>query len=102
MRTDLTGWVDYDRPHLPALSPDECIEWFDYRVRLVVINPLRLIVETQITADPQPSALLIFGVSLCCAIEAMGKFLVGKKSHDERFAAFIEDYMSPELRTGKV
>jgi hypothetical protein len=100
MRAGLTGWVDYDRPTLPSLSRTERIDWFEHRVRLVAINPLRLIVETQITADPTSSALLIFGVSLCCAIEAMGKFVVGNKPHDARFDAFISGYMSPVLKTG--
>lgn len=102
MLAGFTGWIDYDRKKLRAEPLETRIEWFDFRVRLVVINPLRLILETQITADPESSALLILGVSLCCAIEAMGKFVVGNKPHDERFAAFIADYMSPELRTGKM
>jgi hypothetical protein len=101
MRAGLTGWADIDREELKKLSIDEQIDWFEYRVRLVVVKPLALILDTQITADPTSSALLIFGVSLCCAIEAMGKFLRGNVRHDERFEAFISDYMSDELKTGE-
>jgi hypothetical protein len=36
----LTGWVDYDRPQLPSLNAAERIDYFEKRVRLVVINPL--------------------------------------------------------------
>jgi hypothetical protein len=75
---DLRGWLDYDRQHLPALSPDERIDYFEKRVRLVAVNPLRRILATEIIVEgEESSALLIFGVSLCCAIEAIGKFLTG-------------------------
>ncbi|MEO6029947.1 MAG: hypothetical protein ABIR79_24030 [Candidatus Binatia bacterium] len=93
--------MDYDPPTLPSLSPVERIEWLSTGFRLVVINPLRLIVETQITADPKSSGLLIFGVSLCCAIEAMGKFVVGNKPHDARFDAFSDGSCRPCSRAAQ-
>src|SRR5262249_47591635 len=89
-------WLDYERTHLPALSPTERIDYFEKRVRLVAINPLRRILNTEIiVAGEDSSALLIFGLSVCCAIEAAGKFLIGgKPGNAARFHAFVNRYMS--------
>lgn len=94
----LRGWIDYERQFLPALSRAERIEYFEKRVRLVAINPLRRILNTEIiVAGEDSSALLIFGLSLCCAIEATGKFLLGPKSGNAaRFDKFVNGYMSPD------
>jgi hypothetical protein len=104
MVTTLTGWLDYDRPHLPALAPPERVDYFEKRVRLVAINPLRRVLENEILqAGGQSSALLIFAVSICCAIEAAGFFLIARPSDNkQRFDAFLAKYMSPEFQTGKV
>jgi hypothetical protein len=88
MMASLRGWVDYDRPMLPALNPDQRIEYFEGRVRRVVINPLRRILKTEIiVAGEDSSAVLIIGVSLCCAVEATGKFLTGGKGGQDALAA---------------
>lgn len=109
MRTELTGWVDYDRKYFPAMSLDERIELFEYRVRLVVLNPLRKILATQILGDAKSSALLIAGVSLLSAIEATGKFITGVEDgagkpipNNKRFKQFVSDYMSADLNDGKM
>jgi hypothetical protein len=48
-------------------------------------------------AGEDSSALLIFGLSVCCAIEATGKFLIGgKPANAVRFHAFVNRYMSPD------
>ena len=76
----LTGWMDYDRPSLSALQPTDRIAYFEKRIRLVVVTPLRRILETEIhVTQEKSSALLIFGVALCAAIEATGQFLTGGK-----------------------
>ena len=96
---DLRGWIDYDRDKLPSLSPDERVDYFERRVRLVAINPLRRVLSTEIMPVPDSSALLVFGVSLCCAIEATGKFLTGGQGgNGQRFLAFIDRYMSPDFQ----
>jgi hypothetical protein len=99
-----TGWIDLDRPRLRNAPLPERIDWFEYRVNLVVIQPLAHILDTQITADPDSSALLIAGVSLCSAIEATGKFITGTTTpkgkpilNNLRFERFVTDYMSPDL-----
>ncbi|MEO8505377.1 MAG: hypothetical protein ABI609_15885 [Acidobacteriota bacterium] len=99
----LSGWIDYDRPHLSALSPSQRIDYFERRVRLVAINPLGRILNTEITPSPDSSALLIFGVSLCCAVEAAGKFVSGGRgANGERFLAFLHKYMAAEYQTSTV
>lgn len=103
----LEGWIDYDRPKLNALAPMEQIDYFELRVRLVVINPLQRILDTEIRPTKESSALLIFGVSICCAIEALGKFLTGATEQSgvsctKRFYAFLHKYMDSEYQTGKL
>jgi hypothetical protein len=49
--------------------------------------------------------VLIFGVSVCCAIEATGKFLTGdtgRTRNARRFHAFLRRYMASEFETHKV
>jgi hypothetical protein len=96
--TPLSGWIDIDRPSLPALTPLERIDYFEKRVRLVLIEPLRRILDTEIHVKGcTSSALLIFGVSVCCAIEASGKFIIGVKTpsgaktkNQDRFYEFLK------------
>jgi hypothetical protein len=99
-----TGWIDLDRPRLTKATLSERVDWFEYRVNLVVIRPLAHILNTQITADPDSSALLIAGVSLCSAIEATGKFITGTQTsagkpipNNARFKRFVTEYMSSDL-----
>src|SRR4051812_13576729 len=95
----LSGWLDYDRPSLHLLGPKERIDYFEKRVRLVVVNPLERILNNEVHVSPDSSALLIFGVSLCCAIEATGKFLSGGRGRNtDRFHAFLNKYMAPEYQ----
>lgn len=105
----LTGWIDYDRPHLAALTPPQRIDYFEKRTRLVAINPLRRILENEVhpkdasgTPVPNSSALLIFGVAVCCSIESLGKFVSGDTSYGNnhiRFKAFLHKYMSTDFQT---
>lgn len=95
----LTGWIDYDRPHLGLLSPEERIGYFEKRVTLVAIRPLERILATEILV-PDSSALLIYGVAICCIIEATGKFLTGAKGGNrDRFEAFLHKYMDPAYKS---
>jgi hypothetical protein len=99
----LRGWLDYDRPSLHLLAPNERIDYFEKRVRLVVVNPLDCILNNEVHVAPDSSALLIFGVSLCCAIEATGKFLNGGQGgNSDRFHAFLNRYMAPEYQSKSV
>lgn len=110
---ELTGWIDYDRPHLAALTPDERVRYFEKRTRYVALNPLCRILATEVNpkneageAIQESSALLIFGVALCCSIESLGKFLSGdikrKVLNQDRFYRFLHKYMNPEYQTLKI
>src|SRR5579871_1264282 len=98
----LSGWIDYDRPCLSALAPLDRIDYFELRIRLVLLRPLERIVNNELVGQEKSSALLIFAVSLCCAIEATGKFLTGGKkgiTRGDRFKKFIRTYMNPAFYT---
>jgi hypothetical protein len=98
---DLTGWLDYDRADLGALDSAERIEYFEKRVRLVALNPLRRIFDNELHGQPGSSALLIFAVSVCCSIEALGRFLTGGEDRDP-LNAFLARYMDREFQTRKL
>jgi hypothetical protein len=102
----LRGWLDYDRPSLNLLAPTERIDYFEKRVRMVVVTPLERVLTNEVNISPDTSAVLIFGVSLCCAIEATGKFLTGGKNEQDknqkRFFAFLNGYMSSEYQSQTV
>jgi hypothetical protein len=48
MAQQLRGWLDYDRPSLHLLSTKERIDYFEKRVRLVVVNPLDRILNNEV------------------------------------------------------
>lgn len=104
----LTGFVDYDRPHLGGLTDSEKIDYFEYRVRLVVLNPASRWLQTpEVSGIVGSSALLMIGVSLCCAVEATGKFVdgmatAGAGKNRARFFAFLSRYMSADYQTRTV
>jgi hypothetical protein len=97
----LKGWIDYDREKLSTLTPQERITYFEWRVRRVVINPLERILAREILPTAESSALLIFGVSLCCAIEATGRFLTGG-GDGTPLQAFLSRYMHASYESRKV
>jgi len=103
MVQQLRGWIDYDRRYLSPLLPTERLDYFEKRVRLVAINPLDRLLSNEIHVSPDSSALLLCGVSLCCVIEATGKFLMGGHGgNPTRFEAFLKAYMSPDYQSKKL
>jgi len=102
MIDNLTGWIDYDREKLKTISKTDKIKYFEKRVCLVIISPInRLLNETnEVVGRSDSSALLIIAVSLCCAIEATGKFLNGSiGNNQDRFKEFLKKYMSPDFQS---
>lgn len=106
----LTGWLDYDRPSLPTLGRGDRIDYFEKRTRRVALNPLRRILQSEILPKDtagnvieDSSALLIFGVAVCCSIESLGKFVNGGvgKNH-ARFEAFLHRYMDTKFQTERL
>jgi hypothetical protein len=106
----LTGWIDYDRPRLPTLGRTGRIDYFERRTRRVALNPLRRILQSEIIPKDaegkeieNSSALLIFGVGVCCSIESLGKFVNGGAlGNHGRFKAFLHKYMNPSYQTEKL
>ena len=101
---NLTGWIDDDRPYLSVLMTDEKIDYFEKRVGLVLIRPIDHLWNdtTEVLGRSDSSALLIVNVSVCCAIEACGRFLKGDNRKFKKwdyFDYFISRYMSPDFKT---
>ena len=93
----LTGWIDYDRAQLPKLTYHQKVLYFDKRLSMVLIKPL-IDVFNGISKAPKQSSLLIFATSVCCAIEALGKFKEGlSKKNNQRFKGFLS-YMNPDFK----
>lgn len=94
-----TYWTDYDAIELNDVPEQQqqqiWADWLEERVRRTVIAPLRKIKNEHIQPAGQEnsSALLIFSVSICCAIEAMGKYLAPTSRNNERFKCFVKKYM---------
>jgi hypothetical protein len=98
----LTYWLDIDQPHLPGLSLAERINYFEGRVRLVLITPLDRLIETdEFLGKEDSTALLIAGAAICHGIEAIGRFLLNGRSDPaggKCFVSFAEKYMDEDLR----
>ncbi len=99
-------WADEDRDRLRCCDHDQKINWFKERVQMVLIRPLEHIVTSDIMLGrPNSSALLIVGVAICCAIEAMGRFILNGRPDRENkdcFKAFAHKYMSPDLELKRI
>jgi hypothetical protein len=97
----LKGWVDYERPQLATLNKSQEIRYFKRRVTMTVLLPLRRMCRDDKLGWNRESPLLCFGTCICCAIEAMGKFLTGQLADGnsaKNFKAFVVDYMSQDWR----
>ncbi len=98
--TTWTYWADYDCNDLDKVSQNDrqhvWADWLEERVQRNVIKPLRKIKDEQIQPNPDDgtSALLVYSVSLFCAVEAMGKYFTGSvQGNGNRFKAFVKKYM---------
>lgn len=93
----LKGWVDYDRPFLSQLTYKQKITWFQRRLNLTLIKPLKYVYRG-VSRSSQQSALLILATTICCAIEAMGKFYSGGSGNNHaRFSKFLEGFMHSDF-----
>lgn len=100
---DWTYWTDYDSTRLGQVAEADQQEvwtrWLQERINRNVLVPLKRIKEDDIEPVGQEnySALLIYSVSICCAIEAMGKYLTGAThsppGNGDRFRKFVQEYM---------
>lgn len=106
MRVEIEGrsftlWRDYDQGKLRSLSYLGKTQWFEERLRFVLVRPLRklLVSETRRRRrSKQWSQIIIFGNALFSGIEALGSFYRGGRANQSTFAAFITAYMPKRYR----
>jgi len=93
----ITGWIDYDRNDLVKLNKLQKIQYFyDKRVKMILLNPLKLMYKEIMKENKRCSPLLCFGNCICCSIEAFGKFYTGRtqgQNSGKNFRGFIKQYM---------
>ena len=99
---NLKGWVDYDRPYIATLTYKQKVIWFRRRLNLTLIKPIRYVYRG-VSRSSQQSSLLIFATTICCAIEAMGKFYNGGSgtNHDQ-FREFLNDFMAADYMSRSI
>jgi hypothetical protein len=94
--TELTGWLDYDRPDLPFLDKRERLSYFLQRVDKVILGPLEDMLADVAEPDSPNDSLLCFATCLCCGIEALGAFWTGNYQSgnaESNFRAFVSAHM---------
>jgi hypothetical protein len=101
---DLTLFIDYDRDKLINLSYRGRVEYFELRVRKILMNPLQIMLLPEVfdKLEPQDSSSVAWLciVSLVCAgIEALGSFYAGRDGIWETFRDFLKDYMDSSYTT---
>jgi len=99
----LSLFVDYDRPRLSKLSDDGRLEYFERRFKLVVLDPLSILLDEHDNpkhgVDRAEAVLLLWGNALMCGIEALGHFLTPSTSpNSEAFLTFVNGFMDPAWR----
>ena len=98
----LTGWVDYDRHRLHKLTYIQKIWYFfSKRIPIVLTKPLDNIYRT-VLRNPKHSPILIFGTSICCAIEALGKYRTGGDKKKKENFYFFMNYLNRDYKRKKV
>ncbi len=98
----LKGWVDNERNILPHLSTKQKIQYFEKRLKRVLLLPLKDIYSDFKKEKKHSSTLLCLGTVICCAIEALGKFYTGRTARGNagrNFKAFVKEYMNSKFRT---
>jgi hypothetical protein len=96
---DYSGFIDYDRTALGTATPNTKIEWLEYRIKKVQIDPLDHIFPPTApghqAANPPEATFNLCGVTLiACAIEGLGHFMTGQVDQNgDSFKAWILQYM---------
>ncbi len=96
--TQFQGFIDYDRSLLRAASDDVWIAWLEYRVYLVLIDPLDEVFPHNAphhgVVNAGDKTFFLAGVTLiCCAIEGLGHFKTGNSKEGLSFLAWLQHYM---------
>lgn len=92
---EFTLFKEKDKDKLPRLSFKGRVEWFEKRVELVLINPLKELADNSFRNSLKKkdgNILLCFGTLICCGIESLGGFMAGRASF-KGFKSFVKKYM---------
>ena len=94
---EFTLFADRDRTKLARLSFNGRIEWFDHRLRKMLVEPLERLRPTNRGASWDDLwSVLMFGTVLFNGVETLGSFCVELKSGNrKRFDAFVTRFMDP-------
>jgi len=100
---NLTGWIDYDRDHLPTLTDKQKVAYFTKRLNMTLVKPLRHLYQG-ISKGDKESAILLYGTCTCCAIEALGKFHNGGSGtgNEPKFKSFLHAYMHADYKNKRI
>jgi hypothetical protein len=96
------GFIDHDYRSLLALKEQDRIEWFEYRYKKILFNPIRNI--RAITIDKKMKPLLesdevsiytIVLMSICVGIDLLAGFFAGAERDAVRsdFISFVDEYL---------
>ncbi len=95
-----SGWIDYDKKILNGrLSLRDKVYYFKKRFELVFFRSMdRIFLESapyhRAVNNRNMSFSLLGTTLLCCAIEALGSYVLGGSGRNrERFKIFLRDYL---------
>lgn len=98
---DFTLFADYDKLKLPGLSYSGRVTWFENRVKLILLEPLKRIVAKTLQSrlnTKKCTVMLGFTTLICSGIEALGGFLEGKEANKHSFKKFVYRYMHKDYK----
>ena len=104
IRIDGRDWSlfkDYDKPYYPYLSLRGKIEYLEKRGQLILLDPLEEIKKKSLGAEKDEYYWLCLVTLVCCGIEAVGGYLIGRDRigrNRDAFTEFVRKYMRPYAR----
>jgi hypothetical protein len=104
IRIDGKDWSlfkDYDKPDYSSLSLRGKIEYLEKRGQLILLDPLEEIKKRIQGAKTDEYYWLCVVTLVCCGIEAIGGYLIGRDRigrNREAFTEFVRKYMRPYSR----
>ena len=106
-RKNCSGWIDHDNRilRLPLSIRDKAY-YLEKRFNIVFFGPmdnifLRSAPNHKAVNSPDMSFFLLGTTVLCCAIEAVGEFLLGGGDPGDRFKTFLRAYLPQWSRKTK-
>lgn len=100
-----TFYKDYDYKYLTQFCYSQKVEWFECRIKKLLIEPLERILNgekyiiSRLNDEPNCNIMLAMVTLICCGIDMMGSFLEGKNAKHDTFTNFLEKYMNEDYAT---